>query len=184
MVGKNQIEPGWQLGVPFAGCAEGTLFASGYGKDNFHIVNTPSPSYPQTITEPSQTDGMMNRKIQGSHALRKDKGAVDMKNGMFPKNKAGRVTALALVLSGRTRLRPILISSLTTIVGLIPMAVGFGGKVEMMQGMAVVVIGGLSLSTLLTLILIPTFYLIFDSKDRAERREEKCLRKEQKASAI
>ncbi len=53
-----------------------------------------------------------------------------------------------------------------------------------MQGMAVVVIGGLSLSTLLTLILIPTFYLIFDSKDRAERREEKCLRKEQKASAI
>ena len=90
----------------------------------------------------------------------------------------------ALVLSGRTRLRPILMSSLTTIVGLIPMAVGFGGKVEMMQGMAVVVIGGLSLSTLLTLILIPTFYLIFDPEDRAERREEKRLRKEQKASAI
>lgn len=48
----------------------------------------------------------------------------------------------ALVTAGKRRLRPILMSSLTTIVGLIPMAAGFGGEVEMMQGMAVVVIGG------------------------------------------
>ena len=71
----------------------------------------------------------------------------------------------ALVTEGKRRLRPILMSSLTTIVGLIPMAAGFGGEVEMMQGMAVVVIGGLSLSTVLTLVLIPTFYLIFDREE-------------------
>ena len=61
----------------------------------------------------------------------------------------------ALVTAGKRRLRPILMSSLTTIVGLIPMAAGFGG---------------LSLSTVLTLVLIPTFYLIFDREDRNNRR--------------
>ncbi len=71
----------------------------------------------------------------------------------------------ALVQAGKMRLRPILMSSLTTIVGLIPMAVGSG--VEMMESMAMVVIGGLAMSTLLTLVLIPTFYLIFDKIGRA-----------------
>ena len=75
----------------------------------------------------------------------------------------------ALVEAGRTRLRPILMSTITTVVGLIPMAMGLGGKVETMQGMAVVVIGGLSMSTLLTLILIPTFYLIFDKKPKKQK---------------
>lgn len=65
----------------------------------------------------------------------------------------------ALIASGKSRLRPILMTTLTTILSLIPMAAGIGGKVEMMQSMAVVVIGGLSISTLLTLILVPTVYL-------------------------
>lgn len=92
----------------------------------------------------------------------------------------------AIVYSGRTRLRPILMSTITTIVGLLPMALGIGGEVEMMQGMAIVVIGGLSLSTLLTLVLIPTFYLIFDKEDRADRKaakKQKALEKETKISA-
>lgn len=84
----------------------------------------------------------------------------------------------ALVTEGKRRLRPILMSSLTTIVGLIPMAAGFGGEVEMMQGMAVVVIGGLSLSTVLTLVLIPTFYLIFDREDRNNRRMQRKIARE------
>ena len=84
----------------------------------------------------------------------------------------------ALVTAGKRRLRPILMSSLTTIVGLIPMAAGFGGEVEMMQGMAVVVIGGLSLSTVLTLVLIPTFYLIFDREDRNNRRMQRKIARE------
>ena len=84
----------------------------------------------------------------------------------------------ALVTAGKRRLRPILMSSLTTIVGLIPIAAGFGGEVEMMQGMAVVVIGGLSLSTVLTLVLIPTFYLIFDREDRNNRRMQRKIARE------
>ncbi len=84
----------------------------------------------------------------------------------------------AIVFAGRTRMRPILMSTLTTVFGLLPMALGIGGKVETMQGMAVVVIGGLSLSTVLTLVLIPTFYLMFDKEDRARRKQEKAHRRE------
>ena len=87
----------------------------------------------------------------------------------------------ALVRAGKMRLRPILMSSLTTIVGLLPMAVGSG--VEMMESMAIVVIGGLIMSTLLTLILIPTFYLIFDKEERRRRKEEKRARKAAKKEA-
>ena len=87
----------------------------------------------------------------------------------------------ALVRAGKMRLRPILMSSLTTIVGLLPMAVGSG--VEMMESMAIVVIGGLIMSTLLTLVLIPTFYLIFDKEDRRRRKEEKRARRAEKKEA-
>ena len=87
----------------------------------------------------------------------------------------------ALIRAGKMRLRPILMSSLTTIVGLLPMAIGSG--VEMMESMAIVVIGGLIMSTLLTLILIPTFYLIFDKEERRRRKEEKRARKAAKKEA-
>lgn len=70
----------------------------------------------------------------------------------------------ALLTSGRTRLRPILMTTLTTVLGLMPTALGIGGNVEMMQSMSIVVIGGLSFSTLVTLVLVPTVYLLFDRK--------------------
>ncbi len=84
----------------------------------------------------------------------------------------------AIIFAGRTRMRPILMSTLTTVMGLLPMALGIGGKVEMMQGMSVVVIGGLTLSTVLTLVLIPTFYLMFDKEDRSRRKQEKAQKRE------
>jgi multidrug efflux pump subunit AcrB len=70
----------------------------------------------------------------------------------------------AVILGGRTRLRPILMTTLCTILGLIPMAVGLGEGSESNAPMAIAVIGGLSVSTLLTLVFIPTLYTIFETR--------------------
>ncbi|PKN63765.1 MAG: AcrB/AcrD/AcrF family protein [Deltaproteobacteria bacterium HGW-Deltaproteobacteria-15] len=79
----------------------------------------------------------------------------------------------AVVLAGRTRLRPILMTTLCTILGLIPMAVGLGEGSESNAPMAIAVIGGLSVSTLLTLVFIPTLYTIFEIRlKRVIRPEE------------
>lgn len=72
------------------------------------------------------------------------------------------------------RLRPVLMTTLTTIVGMIPSALAFGEGGAMMQPLAIVIIGGLTVSTLVTLVLIPTLYLIFD---RIENSFKKKLRK-------
>lgn len=70
----------------------------------------------------------------------------------------------ALIQSGVIRLRPILMTTLTTILSMVPLGLGIGTNAVMMQGMALVIIGGLIASTILTLVLIPTFYLILDKK--------------------
>ena len=67
----------------------------------------------------------------------------------------------ALVVAGRTRLRPILMTALTTILGLSTMAIGLGTGAEMVQPMAVVTIGGLIYGTLLTLFVVPCIYSMF-----------------------
>lgn len=72
----------------------------------------------------------------------------------------------ALIQSGVIRLRPILMTTLTTILSMVPLGLGIGTNAVMMQGMALVIIGGLIASTILTLILIPTFYLILDKKQK------------------
>lgn len=79
----------------------------------------------------------------------------------------------ALVRSGQTRLRPMLMTMLTTIISMIPMALGIGSGNQMMQGMAVVIIGGLVASTLLILILMPVFYMIVYGRSKPERRERR-----------
>jgi len=61
-------------------------------------------------------------------------------------------------------LRPILMTTLTTILGLVPMALGLGEGAEIRAPMAITVIGGLAVSTLLTLIVIPTVYSVLDRK--------------------
>lgn len=73
----------------------------------------------------------------------------------------------ALVEAGRVRLRPILMTALTTIFGLIPMALGIGSGNELRAPMARSVIGGLIFSTFLTLVFIPTLYSVFEK--RAEK---------------
>jgi HAE1 family hydrophobic/amphiphilic exporter-1 len=70
----------------------------------------------------------------------------------------GHSTEEALALAGQVRLRPILMTTLTTVLGLIPMALGLGDGAELRTPMAITVIAGLGFSTLLTLIVIPTIY--------------------------
>jgi multidrug efflux pump subunit AcrB len=70
----------------------------------------------------------------------------------------------AVVTAGRTRLRPILMTTLTTILALTPMAVGVGEGSESNSPMAIAVIGGLTVSTILTLILIPTLYTVLQER--------------------
>ena len=72
----------------------------------------------------------------------------------------------ALIQSGSIRLRPILMTTLTTILSMLPLAMGIGNNAQLMQGMALVIVGGLIASTLLTLILMPTVYLIIDKKKK------------------
>jgi HAE1 family hydrophobic/amphiphilic exporter-1 len=67
--------------------------------------------------------------------------------------------AEAVVEAGRLRLRPILMTTTTTVLGLLPMALGIGAGAEIQAPLARVVIGGLSVSTLVTLVLIPTAYV-------------------------
>jgi multidrug efflux pump subunit AcrB len=76
----------------------------------------------------------------------------------------------AVVQAGRTRLRPIVMTSLTTLVGLFPMALGIDVGSEANAPLARAVIGGLAVSTVLTLILIPTLYVILE--ERFPRRVE------------
>lgn len=81
----------------------------------------------------------------------------------------------AVVTASRQRLRPILMTTLTTVLGMVPMAIGKGEGAEMWNGLGVVVSWGLSVSTLITLVLIPTLYAIFISR-RMKRQEKKRAR--------
>ncbi len=60
--------------------------------------------------------------------------------------------------AGRARLRPILITTVSTVLGLLPMAIGFGEGAEVRTPMAITVIGGIAVATLLTLVVIPVVY--------------------------
>jgi HAE1 family hydrophobic/amphiphilic exporter-1 len=68
----------------------------------------------------------------------------------------------AVELGGRTRLRPILMTSIATMLGLVPMAIGIGEGGELQAPLARVVIGGLLTSTMVTLVLVPAVYTVFE----------------------
>lgn len=72
----------------------------------------------------------------------------------------------ALIEAGATRLRPILMTTLTTIVAMIPMAMAYGDSGKSMQGLALVDVGGLIASTVLALLMIPVYYSIMSQKNK------------------
>ena len=71
----------------------------------------------------------------------------------------------AIIEAGAVRMRPVIMTALTTILGLMPLALGFGSGAEMMQPVAIVCIGGLAYATFMTLIMIPVFYDILNRKE-------------------
>ncbi|MEX1266685.1 MAG: efflux RND transporter permease subunit, partial [Woeseia sp.] len=84
---------------------------------------------------------------------------------LINKLRAGGTEKFAAIReAGRARLRPILMTTLTTVLGLLPMALGFGEGAEIRTPMAITVIGGLLVSTVLTLVVIPVVYSLLDRK--------------------
>ena len=84
----------------------------------------------------------------------------------------------AVILGGKSRLRPVVMTTLTTILGMVPMAVGTGQGAEMWRPMGTAVIGGLTLSTILTLLFVPALYCIFayNGVRRGRKRQRKLLK--------
>lgn len=85
----------------------------------------------------------------------------------------------AVIDGGRSRLRPVVMTTLTTILGMVPMAVGSGQGAEMWQPMGTAVIGGLTFSTILTLLFVPVLYCSFAG--RGVKNTRRKLRKAAKA---
>ena len=78
----------------------------------------------------------------------------------------------AVIEAGAVRMRPVLMTAITTILGLLPLAVGLGTGAEMMQPVAIVCIGGLLYATLTTLVVIPIMYRVFAKKHMEKIPEE------------
>jgi len=78
------------------------------------------------------------------------------------RRRDGMELRTAVATAGRTRLRPILMTTLATILGLVPMSLGIGEGAELQAPLARVVIGGLAASTLITLVFVPTVYTLFE----------------------
>jgi multidrug efflux pump subunit AcrB len=93
---------------------------------------------------------------------------LDMKNGILlveyiqQLRAEGMALRPALILAGRTRFRPILMTSLAAILGLFPLALGIGPGAQMQQPLAVMVIGGLTANMLFTRMVIPVGYLVLE----------------------
>ena len=89
----------------------------------------------------------------------------------------------SVIHGGRSRLRPVLMTSLTTILGMVPMAVGTGEGAEMWRPMGTAVIGGLTFSTILTLLFVPTMYTIFayNGMKRKRKSMHKAAKKAKKS---
>jgi multidrug efflux pump subunit AcrB len=98
---------------------------------------------------------------------------LDVKNGIIlieyigQLHRSGLPLSQALVQAGRTRFRPILMTSLCTIFGLLPLAFGIGPGAQMQQPLAIAVIGGLIANMLLTRLLVPVGYLALKGKGAA-----------------
>ncbi|HHZ02883.1 MAG TPA: efflux RND transporter permease subunit [Tissierellia bacterium] len=88
------------------------------------------------------------------------------------RRRRGEERDLAIMKAGPIRIRPIMMTALTTILGLVPMSLGIGEGAELTQSMGVVVTGGLSLATVLTLVIVPVMYTIFDDISEFFKRKK------------
>ncbi len=77
----------------------------------------------------------------------------------------------AIVEAARLRLRPILMTTLTTVVGMLPLALAVGEGAEMLQPLAVVIVWGLSFSTLVSLLLVPMIYCLLGATTEPRQQE-------------
>ncbi|MDR3129748.1 MAG: efflux RND transporter permease subunit [Tannerellaceae bacterium] len=84
----------------------------------------------------------------------------------------GMTVIKAATAAGKARLRPVLMTSLTTILGMVPMAIGTGEGAEMWRPMGMTVAWGLAVSTLITLIIVPTLYTVFAANGIKRRRRK------------
>ena len=80
---------------------------------------------------------------------------------------AGEEPAAALAHAGRVRLRPILMTTVCTLAGLVPLSLGLGAGAELQRPLALAVVGGLVVSTLVTLLIVPVFLEIFGEPVRS-----------------
>ncbi len=86
----------------------------------------------------------------------------------------------AVIEGGKSRLRPVLMTSLTTVLGMMPMSLGIGEGSEIWQPMGISVVGGLFMSTLLTLFIVPSLYAMLEGrKERKAEREARILAQEE-----
>ena len=110
-----------------------------------------------------------------------------VKNGIvlidYPRlgRERGHSVRRSILIAGRSRLRPVLMTTLTTVLGMVPMAIGIGEGSEMWQPMGVTVAFGLTISTFVTLVLIPTIYASFTGREI--KRDRRRLYKELKNKA-
>lgn len=89
----------------------------------------------------------------------------------------------SVIMAGKSRLRPVLMTTLTTVLGMVPMAIGIGEGSEMWQSMGVSVAYGLTVSTLVTLVLIPTLYAAMEGRFMVRDRKKLGAKLRRKASA-
>lgn len=91
----------------------------------------------------------------------------------------------AVQTAGHSRLRPVLMTTLTTVLGMVPMAIGTGEGAEVWRGMGMTVAWGLSVSTLITLVIVPVMYCVFAGRGikRKRKKEIKVYRKAKKELA-
>lgn len=86
----------------------------------------------------------------------------------------GAEVSEAVVAGGKSRLRPVLMTSFTTILGMLPLAIGTGAGSETWQPMGIAVIGGLTFSTILTLFIVPALYSILVNRSQRKAREQQA----------
>jgi multidrug efflux pump subunit AcrB len=94
------------------------------------------------------------------------KNSILLVDSAIEEMRAGRPRLEALLEAGRKRARPIVMTSVAMVAGMLPVALGWGGDSDFRAPMATAVIGGLATSTLLTLVVVPAVFTLFDDIER------------------